>query len=142
LSLAAKARAKGGFVVRSWLVASAIIVALAASAQAQDVAAGEKDFVVCRACHQIGPNAKIAVGPVLNGIVGRKAGTYPGYTYSSANKESGIVWTPEELDKYLTNPQKVVPHTKMIFPGLKDDQKRKDVIAYLEQFNEDGTKKN
>jgi cytochrome c len=129
-------------VVRSWLVASAIIVALAASAQAQDVAAGEKDFVVCRACHQIGPNAKIAVGPVLNGIVGRKAGTYPGYTYSSANKESGIVWTPEELDKYLTNPQKVVPHTKMIFPGLKDDQKRKDVIAYLEQFNEDGTKKN
>jgi cytochrome c len=129
-------------VVRSWLVASAITVALAASAQAQDVAAGEKDFVVCRACHQIGPNAKIAVGPVLNGIVGRKAGTYPGYTYSSANKESGIVWTPEELDKYLTNPQKVVPHTKMIFPGLKDDQKRKDVIAYLEQFNEDGTKKN
>ncbi len=128
--------------IRSYLIASALFVGLASPARAQDVAAGEKDFVVCRACHQIGPNAKIAVGPVLNGIVGRKAGTYPGYSYSPANKDSGIVWSAEELDKYLTNPQAVVPHTKMIYPGLKDDQKRKDVIAYLQQFNEDGTKKN
>lgn len=108
---------------------------------AQDAAAGEKAFVVCRACHQIGPNAKIAVGPVLNGIVGRKAGTYPGYQYSDANKNSGIVWTPDELDKYLTSPQTLVPHTKMIFPGLKDAQQRQDVIAYLEQFGPDGEKK-
>ncbi|MDR3534433.1 MAG: cytochrome c family protein [Rhodopila sp.] len=118
------------------------MIVAAAPSRAQDAAAGEKDFMVCRACHQIGPGAKIAVGPVLNGVVGRKAGTYPGYQYSPANKDSGIVWTPEELDKYLTNPQAVVPHTKMIFPGLKDEQKRKDVIAYLEQFSEDGTKKN
>jgi cytochrome c len=114
---------------------------LVTSARAQDAAAGEKDFLVCRACHQIGPKAAIAVGPVLKGIVGRKAGTFPGYSYSAANKTSGIVWTPEELDKYLTNPQAVVPHTKMIFPGIKDEQKRKDVIAYLGQFKEDGTKK-
>jgi cytochrome c len=107
---------------------------------AQDAAAGEKDFTVCRACHQIGPGAKIAVGPVLNGIIGRKAGSYPGYAYSPANKDSGIVWTAEELDKYLTNPQAVVPKTKMIFPGLKDGQKRKDVIAFLGQFKEDGSK--
>ena len=78
----------------------------------------------------------------MNGVVGRKAGTYPGFDYSTANKDSGIVWTPEELDKYLTNPAAVVPHTKMIFPGIKDDKKRKDIIAYLEQFNEDGSKKN
>ena len=64
-----------------------------------------------------------------------------GYNYSPANKDSGIVWTPEELDKYLTSPQTVVPHTKMIFPGLKDEQKRKNVIAYLEQFGPDGQKK-
>ena len=128
--------------VRSYLIASAIFVALACPAKAQDAAAGEKDFAVCRACHQIGPNAKIAVGPVLNGVVGRKAGTYPGFAYSPANKDSGIVWTPEELDKYLTNPQAVVPHTKMIYPGQKDEQKRKDLIAYLQQFNEDGSKKN
>jgi cytochrome c len=129
-------------VIRSYLIASAIVVGLATSAHAQDAAAGQKEFVVCKACHQIGPGAKIAIGPVLNGVVGRKAGTYPGFEYSPANKDSGIVWTPEELDKYLANPQAVVPHTKMIFPGLKDEKKRKDVIAYLEQFNEDGSKKN
>ena len=127
--------------IRSGLVAFSILICATAASQAQDVAAGEKDFAVCRACHQIGPSAKIAVGPVLNGIVGRKAGTYPGYSYSEANKNSGIVWTTEELDKYLTNPQAVVPHTKMIYPGLKDDQKRKDLIAYLEQFGPDGQKK-
>jgi cytochrome c len=108
---------------------------------AQDAAAGEKDFLVCRACHQIGPNAKNAIGPVLNGVVGRKAGSYAGYSYSEANESSGLVWTPEELDKYLTSPQATVPHTKMIFPGLKDAQKRKDVIAFLEQFEPDGQKK-
>jgi cytochrome c len=128
-------------VLRTAIVATTLVVASSTLARAQDAAAGEKAFAVCRACHQIGPNAKAAVGPVLNGIVGRKAGTYPGYSYSVANKDSGIIWTPEELDKYLASPQTVVPHTKMIFPGLKDDQKRKDVIAYLEQFGPDGEKK-
>lgn len=127
---------------RSCLLIAALSIVVVAPSRAQEAAAGEKDFAVCRACHQIGPNAKIAVGPVLNGVIGRKAGTYPGYQYSVANKDSGLVWTPEELDKYLTNPQAVVPRTKMIFPGLKDEQKRKNVIAYLAQFNEDGTKKN
>jgi cytochrome c len=119
----------------------ALSVTMAGHAVAQDAAAGEKDFLVCRACHQIGPNAKNAVGPVLSGVIGRKAGTYPGYAYSPANKDSGIVWSPEELNKYLTSPQTVVPHTKMIFPGVKDPQKRKDIIAYLEQFTPDGSKK-
>jgi cytochrome c len=128
-------------VVRIGMVAVPLLLAMAGSAWAQDAAAGEKDFIVCRACHQIGPGAKIAVGPVLNGVVGRKAGTYPGYTYSDANRDSGLIWTPEELDKYLTSPQTVVPHTKMIFPGLKDENKRKNVIAYLEQFGPDGQKK-
>jgi cytochrome c len=128
-------------VLRTAIVAATLVLAGAGAVSAQDAAAGEKDFLVCRACHQVGPGAKVAVGPVLNGIVGRKAGTYPGYHYSPANKDSGIVWTPEELDKYLTSPQTVVPHTKMIFPGLKDEQKRKDVIAYLEQFGADGEKK-
>lgn len=127
--------------IRLSFVAAAILVAAAASANAQDPASGEKTFLVCRACHQIGPAAKNSIGPVLNGIVGRTAGTYPGFAYSSANKESGIVWTPDKLDEYLTSPQTVVPHTKMIFPGIKNELQRKDVIAYLAQFNEDGTKK-
>ncbi len=128
--------------IRACLIAYAILLSSTIHSNAQNAAAGEKAFFVCRACHQIGPDAKIAVGPVLNGIVGRKAGTYPDYDYSTANKESGIVWTPEELDKYLANPQAIVPHTKMTFPGLKDEQKRKDVIAYLAQFGPNGEKKN
>jgi cytochrome c len=133
---------QGGYdVMRTVFLAATLVVAGVGPALAQDAAAGEKDFIVCRACHQIGPGAKIAIGPVLNGVVGRKAGTFPGYQYSDANRDSGLVWTPEELDKYLTSPQTVVPHTKMIFPGLKDAQKRKDVIAFLEQFGPDGQKK-
>lgn len=122
------------------LLAGVMLVAVTGSVRAQNAAAGEKDFMVCRACHQIGPGAKNAVGPVLNGIIGRKAGTYAGYQYSEANRTSGITWSAEELDKYLTSPQTIVPHTKMIFPGLKDEQKRKDVIAYLGQFGPDGQK--
>lgn len=127
--------------MRSMVLGLLLAGGLVGSAWAQDAAAGEKSFIVCRACHQIGPGAKNGVGPVLNGVVGRKAGTYPGYAYSAANKDSGITWTSDELEKYLANPQAVVPHTKMIFPGLKDPQKVKDVIAFLEQYNADGQKK-
>lgn len=127
--------------MRSIVLGLLLAGSLSAAAWAQDAAAGEKDFVVCRACHQIGPGAKNAVGPVLNGVVGRKAGSYPGYAYSEANKGSGITWDPPTLEKYLANPQAVVPHTKMIFPGLKDPQKVKDVIAFLEQYGPDGQKK-
>lgn len=127
--------------IRTALYGVLFVACTATSALAQDAAAGEKDFVVCRACHQIGPGAKNAVGPELNGVVGRKAGTVPGFQYSDANKNSGITWTPDELEKYLANPQGVVKGTKMIFPGIKDPQKVKDVIAFLGQYGEDGQKK-
>lgn len=127
--------------IRAGLIGAALAVAVSAHAQAQDAAAGAKTFVVCRACHEIGPGAKVLVGPPLNGVVGRKAGTYPGFSYSKANEESGITWTPEELTKYLADPQKVVPGTKMIFPGLRNPRQVQDVIAYLEQFGPDGKKK-
>jgi cytochrome c len=132
---------EGERVVRTVLLTAVLVLAGAGPSLAQDAAAGERDFIVCRACHQIGPNAKNMVGPVLNGVVGRKAGTYPGFEYSDANKSSGITWTPDELNKYLSSPGTVVPHTKMIFPGIPDQQKRKDIIAYLEQFGPDGQKK-
>jgi len=134
----------GKRVVRIALMAAALLATVGARAMAQgtgDAAAGEKDFVICRACHEIGPGAKVLVGPPLNGVVGRKAGTYPGFDYSDANKNSGITWTPEELTKYLANPQGVVPGTKMIFPGLHNPQQVQDVIAYLSQFGPDGQKK-
>ena len=116
------------------------VLIMARPAAAQDAAAGEKDFLVCRACHQIGPTAKNSVGPSLNGVVGRKAGTYPGFSYSAANKNSNLVWDEATLTRYLPNPQSVVPGTKMSFPGLKDPQKVKDVIAFLSQYKPDGSK--
>ena len=122
--------------------APAAPAATPAAAVTGDAAAGEKAFAVCKACHQIGPTAKIAVGPVLNGVVGRPAGSYPGYTYSAANKNSGIVWTPDVLQKYLANPQAVVHGTKMAFAGYPHDPQRvNNIIAFLETYGPDGQKK-
>lgn len=121
------------------LAASALLGSLGA-ASAQDAAAGEKVFAKCKACHQIGEGAKDAVGPVLNGVVGRKAGTYPGYSYSEANKNSGLTWDEATLKEYLKNPRGKVPGTKMIFPGLPKDEDIANVIAYLKQFGPDGKK--
>ena len=110
------------------------------AAQAQDAAAGEKVFAVCKACHQIGPNAKNAVGPVLNGVIGRKAGTVEGYNYSAANKNSGLTWDEATFSEYIKDPKAKVPGTKMVYAGLKDEQKIKDLIAYLKQFDASGQK--
>jgi cytochrome c len=110
------------------------------TASAQDAALGEKVFIKCKACHQIGEAAKNAVGPVLNGIIGRKAGTYPDYSYSDANKNSGFTWDEATLTEYLKNPRVKVPGTKMIFPGLPKDEDISNVIAYLKQFGADGKK--
>src|SRR6201987_4761997 len=85
--------------------ATAGATALAGTASAQDVAAGEKTFNICRACHEIGDGARNLVGPVLNGVVGRKSGSYPGYAYSDANKNSGITWDEPTLMEYLKNPR-------------------------------------
>jgi cytochrome c len=133
-------RTRRSFVLRWVIITIALVCAISGRAVAQDAAAGEKDFVVCRACHQIGPTAKDAVGPVLNGVVGRKAGTYPGYNYSTANKDSGLTWDEATLQKYLANPQAVVKGTKMIFPGIKDPAKVNDIIAFLKTYKEDGSR--
>ena len=108
--------------------------------QAQDVAAGEKVFAQCRACHQVGPAAKNAVGPVLNGLFGRKAGTVEGYNYSPANKTSGITWDEATFSEYIKDPRAKVPGTKMVYAGLKDEQRIKDLTAYLKQFDASGQK--
>ena len=118
----------------------ALMLALPGAARAQDAEAGEKIFAKCKACHQIGPTAKNGVGPILNGVVGRKAGIIEGYNYSDANKGSGITWDEATLKEYLTNPRAKVPGTKMIFPGLPSEQDRDNVIAFLKQFDKDGKK--
>lgn len=119
---------------------SVILVFSPALAQAQDAAAGERVFAPCKACHQIGEPAKNTVGPVLNGIIGRKAGTVEGYSYSAANKNSGLTWDEATFAEYIKDPKAKVPGTKMIYPGLKDEQKVKDLIAYLKQFDAIGKK--
>jgi len=121
-----------------WIVFAILALAGMGQAQAQDVAAGEKTFAQCKACHQIGEKAKNAVGPVLNGLFGRKSGTVPSYTYSAANKNSGITWDEAIFAEYIKNPKAKIPGTKMIYPGLKDEQRIKDLIAYLKQFDAEG----
>jgi cytochrome c len=85
----------------------------------------------CGLCHTT-EAGKNKIGPSLHGVVGREAGTLPGYSYSEAMKKFHQKWTPEELQHYLTDPRKIVPGTKMIFAGLKDEKQRDDVVAYLE----------
>lgn len=122
------------------MVAAFAVVGALGSAAAQDanVEEGAEVFKKCRACHDLGPDAKNKVGPVLNGIIGRKAGTIDGFAYSDANKASGakgLTWTEDVLFKYLENPLTFMPGTKMAFAGLKDPQDRKDLIAYLKSFS-------
>jgi cytochrome c len=121
-------------------IVGAALVAGIGGAAAQDAAAGEKVFAKCKICHQIGENAKNFVGPVLNGVVGRKAGTYPDYHYSDANKNSGLTWDEATLKEYLKDPKAKVPGTKMVFPGLSSEEDIANVIAYLKQFGPDGKK--
>ena len=120
--------------LRKSLIAAALTLALGPVAFAQDAKEGEEVFKACRQCHQVGPTAKNGVGPILNGIVGRKAGTIEGFNYSPANKEAGEkgwVWSEEVLDKYLANPREAMPGNRMAYVGVKDAQDRKDLIAFL-----------
>ena len=122
---------------RAFLPAVTLAVLTSTSdAFAQDVENGEQVFRQCRACHQVGDGAKNVVGPHLNGIIGRKAAAVDGFSYSQASKDAGgkgLVWSEEELDKYLTNPTTAMPGTKMAYAGLKDEDSRKDLIAYLKK---------
>jgi cytochrome c len=131
--------------MRSLVLSAALLLAGFAQAQfshaqAQDAAAGEKVFAQCRACHQVGPTAKNAVGPVLNGLFGRHSGSVEGYSYSPANKNSGITWDEATFREYIKDPKAKIPGTKMIYAGLKDEQKVNDLVAYLKQFDAQGQK--
>ena len=111
--------------MRGFVFVALLAVAGAGEVRAQDAAAGEKVFGVCKTCHQIGETAKNNVGPVLNGLIGRKAGSVAGYSYSTANKDSGITWDEATFREYIKDPKAKIPGTKMIYAGLKDEQKTK-----------------
>ena len=122
------------------MIGATALFATVGAASAQDAAAGENVFKKCHVCHNIGEGAKNMVGPELNGVVGRKAGTLEGYNFSDANKNSGLTWDEATLTIYLKNPKAEVPGTKMSFPGLTNEDDIKNVIAFLKQFGPDGKK--
>jgi cytochrome c len=119
------------------LIASSLALSSFA-AQAQDLAAGEQSFRKCLPCHAVGDGAANKVGPELNGLDGRKAGTAPNYSYSDANKNSGLVWNEATFKEYIVNPMAKMPGTKMAFPGIKNETEVGNLWAYLKQFGPDG----
>lgn len=123
---------------RQILLAAVATVLISAPAWAQDAEAGKKVFNKCMACHAVGPGAKNKVGPELNGLFGRPAGSVEGYAYSKANKESGITWTEETFTTYIQDPRGVVKGTKMAFAGIKDEKQIADLVAYLKTFGPTG----
>jgi cytochrome c len=120
------------------LLAMLALVGAAAPVLAQDpalVEEGEKVFKRCAACHMVGPDAKNRVGPELNGVIGRTAGTLEGFSYSDAMVEAGaggLVWNAETLHSYLADPKAMVKGTKMAFAGLRKPEDVDAVIAYIE----------
>jgi cytochrome c len=120
--------------VKRLMIAASLAMAFVSTVHAEgDAAAGAKVFAQCSACHAVGAGAQNNIGPALNGVVGRTAGTYPGFRYSSAMRKSGLTWNEDTLTQYLRGPDETVPGTKMIFPGIASDQDLANVIAYLKQ---------
>jgi cytochrome c len=127
------------------LTLSALVViassAATSAALAQDVAAGKTSFNKCMACHAIGAGARNKVGPELNGLDGRKSGTAPDYSYSDANKNSGITWNETQFKDYIKDPKAKIPGTKMAFAGIKNEKEINDLWAFIEQYDKDGKTK-
>jgi cytochrome c len=123
-----------------FLAAAMLAGAGSSEIRAQDAAAGEQVFEACKSCHQVGENAKNGVGPVLNGLIGRKAGRVLGFSDSAANKNSRIKWDEATFRDYIRDPKAKIPGTKKSFAGVKDEQKIDDLLAYLKQFDADGKK--
>jgi cytochrome c len=123
------------------VVIACVLIGGTASALAQDLANGENSFKKCLPCHAVGADAKNKVGPLLNGLDGRKSGTIEGYNYTDANKNSGITWDDKTFAEYITDPRTKIPGTKMVFAGIKNEKERADLWAYLKQFDAKGDKK-
>jgi cytochrome c len=129
---------KGQTMMRMSFMAAVLIAASAGAALAQDVEKGQKSFNKCLPCHSIGDDAQNKIGPELNGLDGRHSGTVANFSYSDANKNSGIVWDEANFKEYIKDPKAKIPGTKMIFAGIKNEQEISDLWAYLKQFDADG----
>jgi cytochrome c len=110
-------------------------------ALAQDVGAGETSFRKCRACHSIAVGAQNRIGPLLNGIEGRKCGSIVGYSYSEANRNCAFTWNEAVFLHYIKDPKLKIPGTKKLFSGIKDETEARNLWPYLRQFGRDGQSK-
>ena len=127
------------------VAAAAALVVMSGGAWAQDAnpATGEVNFMQCSACHQVGPNAQNLIGPPLNGVIGRVIGSVEGFRYGEATVAmgaDGTVWTEELLMEYLVNPTAFVGGPSLMPMVYPDEQFRRDVIAFLAQFDADGNR--
>ena len=127
--------------MKAFALAGVVVSAAAGGALAQDLAAGEQSFKKCLPCHSVGEGAKNKVGPVLNGLDGRKSGTIEGYNYTEANKTSGITWGDAAFAEYIRDPRAKIPGTKMVFAGIKNEKEANDLWAYVSSFDKDGKTK-
>jgi cytochrome c len=126
---------RSSFRVRRGVIAGLLLAGSATAALAADPAAGEKIFKAqCGICHAVAAGQN-RIGPTLFGVVGRPAGSVPGFNYTADHKKLGITWDAANLDKYLVNPRAMVPDTSMVYAGLKDDAQRADLVAYLETLH-------
>jgi cytochrome c len=124
--------------VKTLLAAAALTVLSAGLALAQGIEKGATVFKQCGVCHKLGLGATNSIGPELNGLDGRHSGSVTNYSYSDANKNSGIVWNEDTFKEYIKDPKAKIPGTKMIFVGIKNEQQAKDLWAYLKQFDAQG----
>jgi len=120
--------------MRNLLATCSLIACTATTALAQDAAAGKRAFSHCGNCHQVGPTARSIAAPALNGLFGRAAGSLVDYDYSEAIKGSGLIWDEDTFSRFIKDPQATIPGTKMFFHGIQDEQRIRDIIAYLQQF--------
>ncbi len=128
--------------MRMWVLAGMLAVASSGNALGQEAEAGQGVFKrMCFPCHDAGPGAKVKLGPPLNGLDGRQAGTMPGFNYSEANKNSGIKWDQATFSKYIQNPMQEMPGTRMAFAGVRNEADVANLWAFLKQFDENGNKR-
>src|SRR5712671_255597 len=127
-------------IMQKLLLSIVTLSALTTAAHAQDVAAGQTGFALCGVCHAVGEGAQNKLGPVLNGLEGRRAGTASGYDYSPAMKSADITWSEATFKDFMANPSGKVPGTKMVVT-VADGNAAANLWAYIKQFGPDGKMK-
>jgi len=124
-----------------WMMIVLALSTTATGARAQDPAAGQSSFTLCAICHAVGEGAQNKLGPILNGLDGRRSASVQGYDYSEAMKNAGIVWSEATFKEFIASPAAKVPGTKMTFSFTRGDKDAGDLWAYIKQFGPDGKNK-